>query len=236
MANIVNEASILAARRNKKEIDQDELRESIEKVLLGPERKSHILSKKEKEIAAYHEAGHALMNASLSHTDPVQKVSIIARGAAAGYTLKLPTEDRHLHSRSGFIDELAVLMGGYTAEKLVFDEITTGAANDLEKASDLARRLVTQYGMSEKLGPVTFGEREELGFMGREIMTAKNYSEEIALQIDKEVAQFIDNGFQTAKKTLIEKRKKLDQIAKELIKKETIERKEFERLMKRKVK
>jgi len=235
LANIVNEAAILAARRNKKKISQNELRECIEKVLLGPERKSHILSEKEKEIAAYHESGHALVNASLTHTDPVQKVSIIARGRAAGYTLKLPIKDRHLHSRSEFVDELAVLMGGYVAEELVFKELTTGASNDLLKATELARKLVTKYGMSEKLGPMTFGGKEELVFLGREIATEKNYSEEIAAQIDKEVAKFIDNAFRTAKKILTEKRKKLDQIAKQLIKKETIERKEFARLMKRKV-
>jgi cell division protease FtsH len=235
LANIVNEAAILSARRNKKKISQDELRECIEKVLLGPERKSHILSKKEKEIAAYHESGHALVAASLTHTDPIQKVSIIARGAAAGYTLKLPVEDRHLHSRSEFLDELAVLLGGYVAEELVFKELTTGASSDLLKATELARKLVTKYGMSEKLGPVTFGGREEMVFLGREIATEKDYSEEMAAQIDKEVAKFIDDAYRTAKKILTEKRKKLNQIAKALIKKETIERKEFERLMKMKV-
>jgi len=235
LANIVNEAAILAARRDKKKISQDELRECIEKVLLGPERKSHILSEKEKEITAYHESGHALVNASLTHTDPVQKVSIIARGQAAGYILKLPIKDRHIHSRSEFVDELAVLMGGYVTEELVFKELTTGASNDLLKATELARKLVTKYGMSEKLGPMTFGGKEELVFLGREIATEKNYSEEVAAQIDKEVAKFIDNAFRTAKKILTEKRKKLDQIAKQLIKKETIERKEFARLMKKKV-
>ncbi len=234
LANLVNEAAILAARQNRRKISQDELRECIEKILLGPERKSHILSKREKEIAAYHEAGHALVNASLTHTDPVQKVSIIARGEAAGYTLKLPIEDKHLHSRSEFIDELAVLMGGYAAEGLVFNELTTGASSDLLKATELARKLVTKYGMSEKLGPVTFGGKEEMIFLGREISTEKDYSEEVAVQIDKEVAKFIDNAHRTAKKILTKKRKKLDQIAKTLIKKETIERKEFERLMKRK--
>jgi len=231
LANLVNEAALLAARRDKKSVSQDELRECIEKVLLGPERKSHILSKKEKEIAAYHEAGHALVNACLPHTDPIHKVSIISRGRAAGYTLKLPVEDKHLRSRSEFLDELAVLLGGYTAEELIFNELTTGAASDLKMASELARKLVTQYGMSEKLGPVTFGSGQELAFWGREIPTEKNYSEEVAAQIDKEVAQFIDSAYQTAKKILIEKRAKLNQIAKQLIKKETLERKEFERIM-----
>ena len=235
LANLVNEAAILTARHNKKKISQDELCECIEKVLLGPERKSHILSKKEKEIAAYHESGHALVAASLTHTDPIQKVSIIARGLAAGYTLKLPIEDRHLHSRSEFLDELAVLLGGYAAEELVFKELTTGASSDLLKAAELARDLVTKYGMSEKLGPMTFGGREEMVFLGREIAAGKDYSEGIAFQIDKEVAKFIDNAHQTARKIISEERKRLDLIAKQLIKKETIERKEFERLMKQKI-
>jgi len=235
LANIVNEAAILTARRNKKEISQDELRECIEKVLLGPERKSHILSTKEKEITAYHEAGHALVAASLPNTDPIQKISIISRGQAAGYTLKLPIEDKHLHSRSEFIDELAVLLGGHVAEKIVFNELTTGASNDLEKATELSHKLVTKYGMSDKLGPRTFGGREEMVFLGREMTTTKDYSEETAAKIDKEVFMFIDTAFQTAKKILTKKRKKLDQIANVLIKKETIERKEFELLMKKKI-
>lgn len=235
LANLVNESAILAARRNKKKIGQEELRECIEKVILGPERKSHILSKEEKKIAAYHEAGHALVAALLPNTDPVQKISIVARGSAVGYTLKLPTEDRHLHSRSEFIDELATLLGGYAAEKTVFNELTTGASDDLRKATELAKKLVTKYGMSEKLGPRTFGSREEMVFLGREIATEKGYSEETAAQIDKEISKLIDEAFHTAKKILTEKRKKLDQITKTLIKKESIERKEFEKLLKRKV-
>lgn len=235
LANLVNEAAILTARRDKKKIGQDELRECIEKVLLGPERKSHILSKKEKEITAYHEAGHALVAASMPNADPVQKVSIIARGPAAGYTLKLPEKDRHLHSRSEFIDELAILLGGYVAEELVFHELTTGASNDLMKATELSRQIVTKYGMSEKLGPRTFGGKEEMVFLGREIATEKDYSEETANQIDKEISKLINNAYKTAKKTLTDKRKRLDLIAKHLIKKETIERKEFEKLMKKKI-
>lgn len=235
LANIMNEAAILTARRNKSEISQDELREAIEKVLLGPERKSHVLSKKEKEITAYHEAGHALVAAVLPNTDPVQKISIISRGQAAGYTLKLPTQDRHLHSRSEFVDELAVLLGGYVAEKTVFNELTTGASNDLQKATNLSRKLVTKYGMSDKLGPRTFGGREEMIFLGREMATEKDYSEEVAAQIDKEVNKFIDNAFKTAKTILIKNRKKLDAIAQALIKKETIERAAFNRLMKKEI-
>jgi len=235
LANLVNEAAILTARRNKKKISQDELRECIEKVLLGPERKSNILSKKEKEITAYHESGHALIAALLPNADPVQKISIISRGQAAGYTLKLPLEDKHLYTRSEFIDELTVLLGGYVAEKLVFKDITTGASNDLQKATELARRLITKYGMSEKLGPRTFGGKEEMIFLGREIATEKDYSEETASQIDKEVSTFTDNAYKAAKKLLIEHRKKLEQIAQVLIKKEVIERKQFERLMKKKI-
>ena len=235
LANLVNEAAILTARMNKKIIGQSELLECIEKVILGPERKSHILSKKEKEITAYHEAGHALMAALLPNADQVQKISIIARGAVAGYTLKLPIEDKHLHSRSEFMDELAVLLGGYVAEKIVFDELTTGASNDLQKTNELAHRLVTQYGMSEKLGPRTFSNKEEMVFLGREMTTGKDYSEEIAKQIDEEVAKFIDNAYHIAEDTLTKNRKKLDQIAQELIKKETIEKKAFEKLLKKKV-
>ncbi len=231
LANLVNEAAILTARRNKKQISQNELRECIEKVLLGPERSSHLLSKKEKEIAAYHEAGHALVAALSKHTDPVQKISIVSRGSAAGYTLKLPIEDKHLYAKSEFIDELATLLGGYVTEKIVFNEPTTGASNDLKKATQLARKLITQYGMSEKLGPRTFGGREEMVFLGREMTTEKDYSEELACQIDQEINQLIENAFKTAKKMITGNRARLDLIAKELIKKETIERKEFQKLM-----
>lgn len=231
LANLVNEGAILAARSGRKIISQNDLFTSIEKVLLGPERKSHILSPQEKEIVAYHEAGHALVAASLPHSDPVHKVSIVARGRAAGYTLKLPVEDRRLYSRSKFLADMAVALGGYVSEKIVFNELTTGAADDLQRGSDLARRLVTQYGMSEKLGPITFGDRQELVFLGREITQEKNYSEEVAAQIDKEVTRFISNAFKTAEKIITEKREKLDLIARTLIEKETIERDEFEQMM-----
>lgn len=232
LANLVNEAAILAARRNKTQIYQEELLESIDKVLLGPERKSHILSEKEKEIAAYHEAGHALVASSLPGAEPIRKISIIARGRAAGYTLRLPTEERHLKSRGEFLAELATFLGGYCAEKLIFKEITTGASNDLEMASELARKLVKEYGMSEKLGPVAFGEKEELIFLGKEIGEQRNYSEKVAAQIDEEVSRFIKNAQGQAAKLLKGKRKLLDKIAKTLIKKETIEREEFEKLIK----
>ncbi len=229
LANLVNEAAIFAARRNKHQVFQEELLESIEKVLLGPERKSHILSKKEKEIAAYHEAGHALVSSSLSEAEPVRKISIIARGPAAGYTLKMPKEERKIKTKSEFLAEMATLLGGYCAEKLKFGEITTGAANDLERASELARKLVKEYGMSS-LGPVSFGEKEELVFLGKEISEQRNYSEKVAAQIDKEVSKFIKNAEGQARKILLKKKKLLEKVAKILIAKETIERGEFEKL------
>jgi len=232
LANLVNEAAIAAARGNNKEVSMENLISSIEKVLLGPERKSHILSIDEKKIAAYHEAAHALVAASLPHIDPVRKISIIARGQAAGYTLKLPTQDKHLHTKTEFVEELAVLLAGYNVEKLVFGEITTGAANDLEKATDLAHKLVMRYGMSEKLGARTFGETEDLIFLGKEITTEKNYSEKTAAEIDKEVSGFIANASKTAQEILNEKRALLEKIANRLIEKETIEKEEFEQLMK----
>ena len=227
LANLLNEAAILAARKDQKEITQDNVLQAIEKVILGPERRSHILSKKEKEITAYHEAGHALVAASLPHSDPVHKVSIISRGRAGGYTLKVPSEDKHLKSRPEFETELAVLLAGYAAEKLVFKETTTGASNDLKVASDLARRMVTQYGMSDSLGPIAFGEKDELVFLGKEMTSAKSYSETIAFEIDKEIKKLIVKGLTAAKKVLSERVDKLTLIAKELIKKETLEQKEF---------
>ncbi len=227
LANLINESAILAARNNQKEITQNNLFEAIEKVILGPERRSHIFSKKEREITAYHEAGHALVSYSLPYTDPVHKVSIVSRGRAGGYTLKLPTEDKHLRSRSEFESELSVLLGGFMAEKIIFKDTTTGASNDLKVASNLARRMITQYGMSEALGPITFGEKEEMVFLGKEISTNKNYSETIAFQIDEEVKKLITKGLNSAKKVLIQKTELLHKIARELIVKETIEQKDF---------
>ncbi|MBI2644331.1 MAG: ATP-dependent zinc metalloprotease FtsH [Candidatus Wildermuthbacteria bacterium] len=235
LANLVNEAAIFAARRNKTQIFQQEFLGSIEKVLLGPERKSHVLSKREKEITAYHEAGHALVAAVLPHVDPVRKISIISRGRAGGYTLKLPSEDRHLRSRTEFIEELAVLLGGYAAEKLVFGDVTTGPSNDLEKASEIARQLVKEYGMSEKLGPVAFGEGEAVPFWKGEF-GERPYSDTIATTIDQEVSRLIENARTTAEKILKQKRKTLATIAQVLIEKETIEREEFEKLIKQETK
>ena len=232
LANLVNEGAIFTARRNKKLIGQEELLESIEKVMLGPERRSRVISPKEKEITAYHEAGHALVAASFPNADPVHKVSIIARGKAGGYTIKLPVEDRHLRAKKEFLTDIAVLLGGFVAEQEVFGDVTTGASNDLEKASDLARKLVTRFGMSEKLGPITFGDQQEMIFLGREIATEKNYSEDVAKLIDKEVERFIIEAKRAAERIMRERRAKLDAIATRLLEKETIEREEFAALMK----
>ncbi|MFA5877850.1 MAG: ATP-dependent zinc metalloprotease FtsH [Candidatus Staskawiczbacteria bacterium] len=232
LANVANEAALLSARRNETQIHQKEFLEAIEKVLLGPERKSHILSKDEKEIAAYHEAGHALVSASLPGTEPVRKISIIARGMAAGYTLQMPSEARKIKRKTEFLSEIATLLGGYCAEKIIFKEITTGASNDLSRASDLARKLVKEYGMSP-LGPISYGEKEDLVFLGKEISEQRNYSEKIASSIDDEVEKFIKAGEKQANDVLNKRKKLLGKIAKTLIEKETIEREEFENLMKK---
>lgn len=232
LSNLANEAAILAARADRKTITQQDLYNAMEKVLLGPERKSNVLSTKEKEITAYHEAGHALVAASLKDSDPVHKISIIPRGRAGGFTLKLPIEDRRLHTKSHFLADLAVSLGGYAAEQIAFNELTTGASNDLKVATELARRLITQYGMSIKLGPRTFGQNEEMVFLGREIHENRNYSEKVAAMIDDEVTNFMNEAFETAKKIITEKRHKLEQIAKKLMEVETIEREDFDLLMK----
>ncbi|MGB9680906.1 MAG: cell division protein FtsH, partial [Minisyncoccia bacterium] len=232
LANLMNEAAILAARKNKNKIGEAEILQSIEKVLLGPERKSHILSEKEKKVVAYHEAGHALVAHELPHCDPVQKISIIARGQAAGYTLKMPTEDKYLRTKSEFLDNLAALLGGYAAEEKIFAEATTGAANDLRQATEIAKKLVTDFGMSEVLGPRTFGEREELIFLGREITEQRDYSEKTAQIIDEEVSKFVNLCYNKAKEIIEKKENYLHKIAKTLLEKETIEKEEFEKLFK----
>ncbi len=226
LANLVNEAAILATRRNKKTIGMAELTESIEKVILGPERRSRVINKQEKEIVAYHEGGHALVGASLPHADPVHKVSIISRGHAGGYTLAVPDEDKNLHSYKYFLDELAVFLGGYASEKLVFGDITTGPSNDLERATSMARSMVTRYGMS-RLGARTFGKKEELVFLGREMHEERNYSEKTAQDIDAEVTHLINDAFERATSILTNKRTTLNAIATALLEKETLEKDEF---------
>lgn len=230
LANVVNEGAILAARKNKNQVSQKDLLDSIEKVLLGPERRSHILSKKEKRITAFHEAGHALVSSSLPDAEPIRKISIVARGMAAGYTLKMPSEEKRMKSKSEFLAEMATLLGGYCAEKMKFGEMTTGAGNDLERASDLARRIVKEYGMSS-LGPISFGGRDELVFLGREISEQRNYSEKVATEIDKEVSRLIKDAEERANKILIRKKAVLEKIAETLIKEETIEKEEFDKII-----
>jgi len=230
IANLVNEAAILAARREKKTINMDELAESIEKVILGPERRSRRIDEDEKKIIAFHEAGHALIGSSLKNADPVQKISIISRGHAGGYTLSSPAKDKRLLSKNYFLDELAVLLGGYISEKLNFESVTTGASNDLERATAIARNLVTRYGMSD-LGPRTFGHKEEMVFLGREIHEEKNYSEKTAEDIDHQVAKFISDAYLTAEKILKDKKVVLEKLVFTLIEKEIIEKEEFEDLV-----
>ncbi|MBU6321231.1 MAG: ATP-dependent zinc metalloprotease FtsH [Patescibacteria group bacterium] len=221
--SLMNEGAILAARENRKEITQYDLIRSIEKVMLGPERKSHLLTKKEKELTAYHEAGHALVSSVLPYADPVHKISIISRGRAAGYTLKLPFEDKKMQSRKQFLDDIAATLGGYVAEEMLFDDLSTGPSNDLAVITGLARDMVMRYGMSEALGPISFGERELLG--------KETYSEEVAAKIDAEVAKIIAEAKARAERVLADHRAALDTIAKALIEHETIEREEFEKLL-----
>ncbi|MFH1089866.1 MAG: ATP-dependent zinc metalloprotease FtsH [Candidatus Uhrbacteria bacterium] len=230
LSNVLNEAAIRAARNNQTIITLNDVLDSIEKVLLGPERKSFILLPKEREITAYHEAGHALVAHILPNADPVHKVSIISRGRAAGYTLKLPTEDKKMHSKSEFLDDIAVFLGGHLVEQEVFGDVTTGASDDLRRATALARELVVSYGMSE-LGTRTFGDKDEMIFLGREIHEARDYSEKTAEAIDKEINDIIARAKTVACDIIKKERPRLDKIAKELLEKETIEKDEFEALM-----
>ena len=231
LANVLNEAAILAARQNKKEISMEDLFESIEKVMIGPERRSRVITDKEKKITAYHEAGHALVAHFSTQIDPVQKVSIIARGNAGGYTLKVPLEDRHMHSRSEFVEELAVLLGGHLTEKDVFGEVTTGATSDLRRATALARAMITEYGMSDKLGTRTFGDKEEMVFLGREIHENRDYSEKTAETIDGEVSGLLSLATEQANKIINAHREALEKIVEVLLEKETLEKVEFDALL-----
>jgi cell division protease FtsH len=230
LANLVNEAAILAARRNKKVISTPEFSEALERVVAGPERKSRVISDAEKQVIAYHEGGHAVVQRILPKCDPVAKVSIISRGMALGYTMGLPTEDRYLQSKSEFEDKIAGMLGGNAAEKLVFGDTTTGASNDIEKATNLARRMVTEFGMSERLGPLALGKREEMIFLGREIGEQRNYSDEVAKQIDEEVRAIIDRGYNRAMDVLTTYQDRLNLLADRLIAEETLESDAFEEL------
>jgi len=228
LENLVNEAAILAARRNKKVIGQPELEEAIERVIAGPERKSRLISEAEKRIVAYHEAGHAVVMNAMAEADPVRKVSIIARGMAGGYTLALPEEDRTLMSRNKMLAEMIGLLGGRAAEEIVFNDITTGASNDLERVTRLARSMVTRLGMSKGLGPMVYGQKEELIFLGREISEQRDYSEAVAEEIDKEVRQLVAEAYDRSRKLLQEYRDRLDAVARRLLEVETISQDEFE--------
>ena len=233
LSNVVNEGAILAARRNKTKVEQIDILESIEKVLLGPERKSHILSKKEKEISALHEVGHALVSSLLEKSSPVRKISIISRGSAGGYTLKMPKEEKRMKTKTEFLAEISVLLGGYCAEKMKYGEITSGSSNDLEKASFLAKKIVKEYGMSS-MGPVSFGKKDDLVFLGKDIGDKGDYSEKIAAKIDEEIFLILKKASDRATKVLKENKDLLDKITSVLIEKETIEKEDFEKLMKKK--
>jgi cell division protease FtsH len=230
LANLVNEAAILAARRNKKVIGMPEFEESIDRVIAGPEKKSRIISVKDKEFTAYHEAGHALVAKKLPNADPVHKVSIIARGMMGGYTKFSPIEDRYVDTRSQLMDRLSVLLAGHVAEELVFSEKTTGPRSDIERVTKIARAMVTEYGMSDNLELRTFGHKEELVFLGREISEQRNYSERVALEIDREVRIIIQKAYVVAKGILEENKPKLVQIAQRLMVEETIEGDTLEKL------
>jgi cell division protease FtsH len=230
LANLVNESAILAARRNRKTISTSEFNEALERIVAGPERKSRIISDAEKRIIAIHEGGHAVVQRVLPKCDPVAKVTIISRGMALGYTMALPVEDRYLQSKTEFDDKIAGLLGGNAAERLVFGDTTTGASNDIEKATTLARRMVTEFGMSDKLGPLAFGKHDEMVFLGREIGEQRNYSDDVAKLIDEEVRAIIENGYVRATKVLADYRPKLLALADKLIAEETVDTEEFEKL------
>ncbi len=232
LSNLVNEAALMAARKNKNKIDMPEMEEAAERVIMGPERRSRVISDKEKRLTAYHEGGHTLIGMLLDNTDPVHKVTIIPRGRAGGYTLSLPKEDRYYATRSEMLDELKVLLGGRVAEALVLKEISSGASNDLQRATSLARQMICEYGMSPELGPMTFGHRQDQVFLGRDIGRDKDYSEEVAAKIDKEIRKFIDEAYQKTESLLNENMDKLHLIADALIERETLEGEEIDQLMK----
>ena len=228
LENLVNEGAILAARRNKKSIGQSELEEAIERVVMGPERKSRLISDEEKRIIAYHEAGHAVVATAIPEADPVQKVTIVGRGQAGGVTWFRPDEDRVLYSRKKMLANLAYALGGRVAEEIVFDDITSGASNDIEQVTRMARTMVTRLGMSDELGPLQYGQKEELIFLGREISEQRDYSEAIAEKIDQEVRRIVEESYDLAKSLLTKYRRQLDAVAQKLLEAETMTREEFE--------
>jgi cell division protease FtsH len=231
LANLVNEAALLAARHGKKKLDMEEMEEAIDRVIAGPERKTRLISDKEKQIIAYHEVGHALVAHVLPNADPVHKISIIPRGRALGYTLTLPTEDKYLVTKSELVDELAMLLGGRVAEEMIFGDLTTGDQNDIEKATKLARKMVCEYGMSEKLGPLTLGQKQGEVFLGRDLTTQRDYSDQIAYEIDREVRRLVDDAYERAEEILRENKDQLESIADALMEMETLEKAELVALL-----
>jgi len=229
--NMVNEAAILAARRNRKTISMPEFEEAIERVVAGPGRKSRIISQHEKQIIAYHEAGHAVVGSNLPNCDPIHKVTIVARGLAGGYTMALPEEERRLESKARLVDNLAFILGGRAAEEIVFGDVTTGASNDLERVTEITRSMVTRYGMSDKLGPMVFGQKDELVFLGKELGEQRDYSEAVAQEIDAEVRRLVSTSYDKARQILTQHRDKLDRVAQRLVEVETLDAKEFTALM-----
>jgi len=231
LANLVNEAALLAARLDRTKITMEEFEDSIDRVIAGPERRSRLISDEEKEMVAYHEVGHAIVSELLPLADPVHKVSVLPRGLALGYTMQLPLQDKYLTTKSELLDDIAGLLGGRAAERLIFGEVTTGANSDLDRASEIARSMVCEFGMSDALGPVTLGRRHGNPFLGRDIMEDRNYGEEVAIAIDREVKKIIDEGYQRAEQLLVENKEKMIEIVNVLLEKETLEREEFEVLM-----
>jgi cell division protease FtsH len=231
LANLINEAALLTARSSKREITMIELEEGIMRVIAGPEKKSRVMSEKERLVTAYHELGHAIVGHLLPNTDPVHKVSIISRGQALGYTISLPTEDKFLTTRAELTDTMAMTLGGRAAEEIIFGEITTGASNDLEKVTETAKQMVMRYGMSERLGPRVFGHDRSMPFLGREFSAEPDYSDEIAREIDDEIRRFVEEAHQTAKDILAERREGLDRISKILLERETIDAEQFMKLL-----
>jgi cell division protease FtsH len=231
LANLVNEAALLAARKGKKVVEQNELEEGIMRVIAGPEKKTRLLSEEERKITAYHEMGHALVGHYLDETDEVHKISIISRGQALGYTISLPREDRYLTTKSSLVSQMAMTLGGRAAEELVFHEVTTGAANDLEKVTSISKQMIMRYGMSEKLGPRVLGRNHDLPFLGREMAAEPDYSEEMAREIDDEIRRVIEDAHETALRVLREHMEVLHRLSAILIERETIDKEQFERLL-----
>ncbi len=231
LENLLNEAAIMAAKKSSKEIVQRDIELAVEKVQLGPERKSRVLSVKEKEVTAYHETGHAIVGHLMSECDPLRKITIISRGMSLGSTWFMPEDDSHLYTREKFEHEMASLLGGYVAEEMIYGQVSTGPSNDLERASSMARRMVTEYGMSAKIGPTVFAEKNHEVFLGRDLGHSKNYSDSKAAEIDTEVEALVNKAYKTAKEVLTKHRKELEKIAKALIEKETFTREEFLELL-----